>query len=224
MSLQKVIETAKSQLGITEYPPGSNHVLYNTEYYGKDVSGPYFPWCVTFLWWVFKTANDSKAFFNGGKTASCTILRDLYKAEGRWFTGGLYMPGDIAIMNFKGTDEPQHCGLIISTGTPATIYYKIIEGNTSPGEEGSQDNGGSVALKTRYPSQIIGVCRPRYTPEIQIKTDWEDHWAKDAIQWGMDNKIISGYPDGTFRPNGTMTRAEAITMAKNLADYILSHK
>lgn len=222
MSLQTVIQTAESQLSTSEYPKGSNHVLYNTEYYGSDVSGDAYKWCVTFLWWVFKHANESAAFFNNGKTASCTKLMQLYKEEGRFFTGGLYQIGDLPIFNFHGTNDPEHCGLITEANTNGPIWYKTIEGNTTPGEEGSQDNGGCVAKKTRYPRNIIGVCRPNYSKELEkVDPDYISHWAKDNIEWAMKNGIANGYPDGSFKPNAPLTRAEGVTLAKNTVDYIL---
>lgn len=222
MSLQSVIQLAESQLGNTEYPADSNHIFYNTEYYGQDVSGSAYKWCVVFLWWLFQHANESKAFFNSGKTASCTTLMNLYKAEGRFFTGGLYKIGDLPIFNFHGTNDPEHCGLITEVNTNGPIWYKTIEGNTTPGEEGSQDNGGCVAKKTRYPRNIIGVCRPNYSKEIEkIDPDYISHWAKDNIEWAIKNGIANGYPDGSFKPNAPLTRAEGVTLAKNTVDYIL---
>ncbi|GIV12307.1 MAG: hypothetical protein KatS3mg021_0589 [Fimbriimonadales bacterium] len=44
------------------------------------------------------------------------------------------------------------------------------------------------------------------------------HWAYQAIEQLVRDGIIEGYPDGTFRPNRTMTRAEfaqAIARAYN---------
>ncbi|MCC5912497.1 MAG: S-layer homology domain-containing protein [Clostridiaceae bacterium] len=38
--------------------------------------------------------------------------------------------------------------------------------------------------------------------------DIQDHWAKDAILALTEEKIIGGYPDGTFRPDDTITVAE----------------
>jgi hypothetical protein len=38
------------------------------------------------------------------------------------------------------------------------------------------------------------------------------HWAIDAIKWGTEKKIISGYPDGTFKPNNSVTEAEFLSM------------
>ena len=43
-------------------------------------------------------------------------------------------------------------------------------------------------------------------------SDVGNHWAAGEIQYGVDNGMISGYPDGTFRPNGTVTRAEFVKM------------
>lgn len=40
----------------------------------------------------------------------------------------------------------------------------------------------------------------------------DDYWAKDIIERFSNNEIIKGYPDGTFRPEDTLTRAEFITM------------
>jgi|LSQX01.1.fsa_nt_gb hypothetical protein len=36
----------------------------------------------------------------------------------------------------------------------------------------------------------------------------QEHWAYDAINWMIKNKVISGYPDNTFKPERVVTRAE----------------
>jgi len=40
-------------------------------------------------------------------------------------------------------------------------------------------------------------------------------WAKEAVVKANGNGIISGYPDNTFRPRATATRAEAVTVIVN---------
>ena len=40
----------------------------------------------------------------------------------------------------------------------------------------------------------------------------DEYWAKDIIDKFSNMEIIKGYPDGTFRPEDTLTRAEFITM------------
>ncbi|MEK4235841.1 Ig-like domain-containing protein [Paenibacillus sp. FSL H7-0714] len=42
------------------------------------------------------------------------------------------------------------------------------------------------------------------------------HWAKNAIDGAKATGIINGYLDGTFRPNQTLTRAEAVVMINRL--------
>jgi uncharacterized lipoprotein YddW (UPF0748 family) len=39
-------------------------------------------------------------------------------------------------------------------------------------------------------------------------TDIQDHWARACINELKNRRILNGYPDGTFRPNAPVTRAE----------------
>lgn len=206
MSLQAVIDKARADLGYTESPPNSNMTKYG-EWYGMNGQ----PWCVMALAYWFNSAGERMAFYNGAKTASCTALMQLYKAEGRWHTDGQYQCGDIAIMTFAKNREVQHCGLII--GKAEDGGWITVEGNTSPGVEGSQNNGGCVAQKIRFNSNILGVCRPKYQKEEEPMNDWEHiQWASKEIRWNMDNKIMTGYPDGSFKPGNAVTRAEQAVM------------
>lgn len=158
MSVGNTVDMALSQVGISEYPPNSNKCKYNTEYYGFEVSGSAYPWCITFLWWVFKHSEESASFYGGGKTASSTQLMNYYQNQGQFVTSG-YQVGDIVFFNFTGEPGADHAGIIISIGNG---FYKTVEGNTTPGNEGSQYNGGTVAHKTRYASQFLGAGRPSY--------------------------------------------------------------
>lgn len=54
-------------------------------------------------------------------------------------------------------------------------------------------------------------------------SDIEGHWAENAILKLKDMDILSGYPDGTFKPDGSVTRAEfakIITTAFNLDEKV----
>lgn len=46
-----------------------------------------------------------------------------------------------------------------------------------------------------------------------------EHWAAGYINVASDYKFVNGYPDGTFRPDATVTYAEAITMALRVLGY-----
>ena len=66
MRAEKVLALARAQIGVTEQPAGSNRVKYNTAYYGREVSGAGYPWCCTFVWWLFRQAGAEKLFYGGG--------------------------------------------------------------------------------------------------------------------------------------------------------------
>ena len=44
----------------------------------------------------------------------------------------------------------------------------------------------------------------------------EDHWAYDTINYARYMGWISGYDDGSFKPNNPITRAEAITIVNRI--------
>ena len=42
------------------------------------------------------------------------------------------------------------------------------------------------------------------------------HWAADAIRWAVEAGIMRGFPDGTFRPDQPVTRAELAAVVSRL--------
>lgn len=49
--------------------------------------------------------------------------------------------------------------------------------------------------------------------------DYEGHWAQTTIQKWVDESKISGYPDGSFKPDASITRAEFVKMVNGIIDY-----
>ena len=236
MSVERVIEIARADLGYTESPAGSNCTKYGAAY---GLQGQ--PWCVIFLWWLFREAGESAAFFGGAKTASCGKLLRWYREQGQTVPVSEVRPGDIVILNFHGTKDTEHCGLVRYTWSTckgsnmALDKIQTIEGNTTSMGAGGTDesNGGCVAIKTRYPSQIVAVCRPKYKedgpssgpsdhlPPGEGKETVDDitgHWAEDAIRRCMEMGLMRGYEDGSFQPDKPVTRAELATVLKRLWD------
>lgn len=60
--------------------------------------------------------------------------------------------------------------------------------------------------------------------EALAATDISGHWAQDAITHLMKKKVISGDPDGSFRPEDKITRAEAATMGSKYFEVKTSTK
>lgn len=169
MSLaDKVIDKAQEFIGVKENPPESNNVKFNTDYYGYEVSdsgSSSYPWCVTFLWDIFKMCNASHVFCDGVKTASTETVYAHYKNKNMLFLKG--QKGDIALFLTAGADNSRnvnHAGLVICKNSDGS--YETIEGNT-----GGSDiaNGGMVMRKTRNVEgrgyKIVGFARPNYSAQ-----------------------------------------------------------
>ena len=219
MSTLDVIAVARGELGVTESPPGSNRVKYWDDWPGWQGQ----PWCVAFLYWVFHHAGEGSAFSAGARTASCGTLYRWYKEQGQTVAKSALLPGDIVILNFSGTSETQHCGLVVEVRPGGVI--RTIEGNTSIA--GSQSNGGQVCLKTRNLSQVVGVCRPKYKEEakpVLQEDDYSTHWAVKDIDLAIERGLMKGYPDGSFKPDKSVTRAELSVVLNRIYDDLLEVK
>jgi hypothetical protein len=44
-------------------------------------------------------------------------------------------------------------------------------------------------------------------------------WSAAKIQWAKENDLVQGYPDGTFRPEQPVTRAELMAVLENAAKF-----
>lgn len=153
---KQILDVARAELGVKESPAYSNNVKYNTEYYGYSVNSPAYAWCMVFVWWVFKHANASKLFYDGGKCAGCTTFMRWAKGTGRWVTSG-YKPGDIILYDFDGDrSESEHVGICESA---SGSYVTVIEGNTGSTNDA---DGGQVQRRQRSTSLVIGAYRPAY--------------------------------------------------------------
>ena len=186
----ELLAIARKQLGICENPPSSNNVRYNTWYYGREVMGSAYPWCMVFVQWVFAQAGVKLPV----RTASCGALMNAAKAAGCWVTAG-FKPGDVVIYDFPGGAATDHCG-IVETELP-DYGVQSVEGNTS--QSGSQSNGGMVCRKNRPGKYIVGAVRPVFDKEKEeddmvIYKTLNDvpSWYKAAVQKAMDKDALKG--------------------------------
>ena len=42
-------------------------------------------------------------------------------------------------------------------------------------------------------------------------------WYENEVLWAQEKGLVNGYPDGTFKPNNPITRAELTAVMQNLA-------
>ena len=154
---EEAAKWVKKQLGVTENPPGSNwgHPVQDWNIwmgYGTPQ-----PWCGIFAGYAackiggadvpapihigsaYLLALDARANQNG--------LRAVPVAQCK--VGDIFAYGTV------------HVGFCVRDGLVNGLV-EAIEGNTSPGTEGSQYNGGCVAHKFRPASMVTTCCRPAY--------------------------------------------------------------
>jgi len=60
---------------------------------------------------------------------------------------------------------------------------------------------------------VTGGSQPS---DVEIPADALGHWAEDYIRFVVENGIMVGFPNGTFAPNGGITRAEFSTAFSRL--------
>lgn len=121
------------------------------------------------------------------------------------------------------TFEPE---LITLEGTYITV--EKTDGSFSYafiGQSGGVDRYS--ALMSRMPYALYTTENPSALMSLinsSNDTDFNDiknHWAKDTIEKWKDKGVISGYPDGTFKPDNPVTRAELakiLTLAFDLQE------
>jgi hypothetical protein len=52
-----------------------------------------------------------------------------------------------------------------------------------------------------------------------MSNDIQNHWAGNAIQTWIDQGLVNGYPDGSFRPDANITRVEYMALINNVFDF-----
>ena len=138
-----LIEIATAEIGTKESPAGSNKVKYNTWFYGKEVSGVKYPWCLVFMSWIYDAAGmriKGMGYTKGG--AGCPYALSHISDWGRLVT--IPESGDLAFFDWQGDGKFDHVGMFkrdLGNG-----LFDCIEGNTSLTND---SNGGEVMLRQR---------------------------------------------------------------------------
>ena len=229
-SANKILELARAELGVKETPAGSNNVKYNESYYRLPVSGPKYPWCATFIWWLFKRAGAPELYFGGQKTAYVPAL--LTWARQNDMVVDEPQPGDLICFDFNDNSKADHIGVCERWDGQ---YITTIDGNTGTTNEA---NGGCVMRRRRHKKYILAVIRPKYVIEededmdISKLSDEEvlqlaaridqlrakqppSGWSDEAREWAEKNGVVSG--DGSSMAyKRSCTREELVQMLYNM--------
>lgn len=98
----------------------------------------------------------------------------------------------------------------------AAVNY-VVEKKLISGYPNGTFKPNESITRAEFAQMISGYIKTEKTNKYDFN-DVKDHWAKDAIDKLNGNKNVSGYPDGTFKPNEKITRAEAVTILNSVFD------
>ena len=192
------------------------------------------PRVVQFDWFQFEDKFNNPADLYGGMA----IVRDNYSVkpaytayrtaaaqlDGATFAG----PGPQMIPggNPHQPDTSDYIGFdyrFIRNGTPLHMVWRVndslaVNYPVETGQVDVVDRDGGVTRVVAAGGTIpltIGP-RPQYIVNVACTARFSDvcpdHWAYTYIEFMAQRGIVGGYPDGTFRPNNSATRAQLAKM------------
>lgn len=141
----------------------------------------------------------------------------------------------LAVRNLEAEDQislldstetlPVTVPLWASTNYKKEILYAIEEGLLVPEEDNFSANENASRA---WVAQLMVRMMDKNTEAEQSAGEtagWSDaadipDWALGSVNVAARYKLVTGYPDNTFRPNGSITRAELVTMLSRSEQYL----
>ena len=74
-------------------------------------------------------------------------------------------------------------------------------------------------LQRLLPLAMLGAMLLTAVPAAAAFHDTAGHWAEKTLNEWQDKGLIDGYGDGSFQPNGTVTRAEFIKLVNRTLGF-----
>ena len=167
---------------------------------------------------------SSVKFIGCSAFVSCGALRDVY-------FGGTDMQWDS--MEIEGDNEALDSATIhfaqaypftdiAGSGYRNYILLGYMEGIINGYPDGTFRPNNKVT-RAQYITMLYNMCgKPRvYNSVISFVDAYEVSGPyKDAVKWGLDNGIINGYGDNTFRPNQEISRAQMAAFSYRLMKLV----
>ncbi|WBW50514.1 S-layer homology domain-containing protein [Peptoniphilus equinus] len=179
--------------------------------HGND--NPLFPWLV-----IGPTQPEAKeersthvAYINGYPDGSVQPDGNMTRAEAAAMLArlkGYTMTNDVA-PNFTDTPSDWY-----NTAINAVVEHGLMNGYP----DGSFHPNAPIT-RAEFAKMIQSIDRAN-SGDAPF-ADVENHWGEAAIDQAYGNGRIAGYPDGTFKPDNNITRAEAAKMLNSLFERMV---
>lgn len=171
----RIVQIALQEVGVCESPANSNRVKYNEWMYGKVVEGPNYPWCASFVSWIYDQAGIPLGNIGMKKGfVGCPYAVARISEWGKLIT--VPTKGCIVFYDWDGDGKFDHTGIFncdLGNGK-----FDAIEGNTAYPKstdikemKASNSNGGEVIRRSdrKYKNAIFvlpNVLSKTQTPSI----------------------------------------------------------
>jgi hypothetical protein len=167
MTVDEVLKAAQSKVGVVEgggKDGKSGNIVWVWDWWksvtGRNLQGS--PWCAGFVSWCFSQAKASSLIAAENSHGFVSTINGLayFKKKKQIVDAKEAKPGDVVFFDFDGAGVADHVELVESNDGK---ILTTIGGNTSPGDSGSQKNGGGCYRRKRtIDKTIIGVGRPSW--------------------------------------------------------------
>ena len=121
--------------------------------------------------------------------------------------------------------EPSYLVRWSSEGLESSRVVFLLRGTNTTGAWVPQPTAGSgtepvVGRVYGFGEVVVARCKG----EISEPADVGGHWSRDAVKALMARNIVHGFPDGTFRPEDAVTRAQFTAMLASALGWTAPEK
>lgn len=134
----------------------------------------------------------------------------------------LVAPGEGIYSTFSTTRTATHDDYKVSEGTSvstpfvAAVFAQYMEAYPHLSNSQLRESVkravidlGPKGFDQSFGSGMVQSLQAQVALFPDLRTNF---WYSDSIQYIFDRGVVTGYPDGTYRPSATITRADAMTM------------
>ncbi|MEM9907237.1 MAG: DUF3747 domain-containing protein [Cyanobacteria bacterium P01_D01_bin.44] len=158
-------------------------------------------------------------------------------------TGRTYLANDLTLAQLAqqgGTPTPSPTPSPTPTPTPVAtfpdtrgdIYQQQIaravqigfiagfqDGTFGPQRPVTREQLVSMVIEALDSEENISVALPNQVTSAPFSDVPANRWSAAKIQFASQNEIVSGYPEGTFRPEAEVTRAEMMAVLRKASKF-----
>lgn len=150
------------------------------------------------------------AYIDGYPDGTFGADKDITRAEVAQMLYNLGVEESIVDMTFTDVKEGDWFYDSVIALAKAGIVEGYGDGTFKPEE--SITRAEFVTIMVRYTKLTKGTGSPGFS-DVDA-----DHWAAGYIKAAEDARYVKGYPDGTFRPEKELSRAETVTIINRILD------